>query len=157
MPIRRMYLLLGLLSALCLTLGLLGPVQAQSSSSLEVVDATVRVPLPGKNMTSAYLLLRNTSDKPMTLTGVTAAFAQRAEIHSHQMVEGMMRMRPVESVTVPAQGTLRFQSGGHHIMLFNLDRRPRTGDPLHLTLSFEGGVEVPVKAFAVSVFDRPHH
>lgn len=154
MPIRRVLFLLGfaLLGPV-----LLGPVQAQTSSAIEVVDATVRVPLPGKNLTSAYFLVRNTSDKPLTLTGVKAEFAQRAEIHSHQMVDGMMRMRPVESVAVPAQGTLRFQSGGHHVMLFDLDRRPRTGDPLHLTLIFEDGVEVPVKAFAVSVFDRPHH
>lgn len=154
MSIRRIFCLL---ASCVLALGLLLPVQAQKSVTIEVVDATVRVPLPGKNLTSAYFLLRNVSDKPMTLTGVEAAFAQRAEIHSHQMVDGMMRMRPVESVTVPAQGTLRFQSGGHHVMLFDLDRRPRTGDPLHLTLIFEGGVEVPVKAFAVSVFDRPHH
>lgn len=154
MPIRCVLLLLGF--ALWLP-GLLMSAQAQTPSSIEVIDATVRVPLPGKNLTSAYFLLRNTSDKPMTLTGVKAAFAQRAEVHSHQRVEGMMRMRPVESVIIPAQGTLRFQSGGHHVMLFELDRRPRTGDPLHLTLIFEGGLEVPVKAFAVSVFDRPHH
>ncbi len=154
MSIRWMF---RLLAPCFLTLGVLMPVQAQAPASIEVVDATVRVPLPGKNLTSAYFLLRNSSDKPMTLTGVKAAFAQRAEIHSHQMVDGMMRMRPVESVTVPAQGTLRFKSGGHHVMLFDLDRRPRTGDPLHLTLIFDGGVEVPVKAFAVSVFDRPHH
>lgn len=154
MPIRRM---LRLLAPCIFVLGLIAPVQAQKTTAIEVVDATVRVPLPGKNLTSAYFLLRNGSDEPITLTGVEAAFAQRAEVHSHQMVDGMMRMRPVESVTVPAQGTLRFQSGGHHVMLFELDRRPRTGDPLHLTLIFEGGVEVPVKAFAVSVFDRPHH
>lgn len=154
MPIRRVLLALGL--ALLIP-GVLLSTQAQTPPAIEVVDATVRVPLPGKNLTSAYFLLRNTSDKPLTLTGVKAAFAQRAEIHSHQMVDGMMRMRPVESATVPAQGTLRFKSGGHHVMLFDLDRRPRTGDPLHLTLIFEGGVEVPVKAFAVSVFDRPHH
>lgn len=126
------------------------------TDSVEVVDATVRVPLPGKSLTSAYFLLHNRGDQPRELVAAEADLAERAELHSHQTEDGMMKMRPVESVTVPAQGHVRFSSGGHHLMLFDLSRRPRTGDAIELVLIFADGHKETVTARAVSVYDRPH-
>ncbi len=148
-------MLRGLLLAFALSVA---PVWAEPpSSTVEVIDATVRVPLPGKNLTSAYFLLHNTGEEARSLVSISAEFAERAELHKHDTVDGMMRMRRVESVEIPAGGKVRFASGGYHVMLFELDRRPRTGDPLHLVLTFDDGSEQAVKAYAVSVFDRPHH
>ncbi len=148
-------MLRGILLALVLSVT---PVWAETpTSGVEVTDATVRVPLPGKNLTSAYFLLSNTGSQSRTLVSVTAEFAERAELHRHESVDGMMKMRQVESVEIPPGEQVRFASGGYHVMLFELDRRPRTGDPLHLVLRFDDGSEQAVKAYAVSVFDRPHH
>lgn len=127
------------------------------ASTVTVADATVRVPLPGKNLTSAYFLLHNTGQEARALVSVSAEFAARAELHSHDTVDGMMRMRQVQSVDIPAGGKVRFSSGGYHVMLFELERRPRTGDPLYLELTFDDGSKQAVKAYAVSVFDRPQH
>lgn len=127
------------------------------AATVSVSDATVRVPLPGKHLTSAHFLLHNTGSEARALVSVSADFAQRAELHEHRTEDGMMRMRLVEAVEIPAGGKVRFASGGYHVMLFELDRRPRTGDPLHLHLKFDDGSERTVKAYAVSVFDRPHH
>lgn len=154
----RIALVTGLLVALSL------PGWAQSTNSapraadvVEVVDPTVRVPLPGKDNTSAYFLLRNTSGEVQEVVGAQVAFAQRAEIHSHTTEDGMMRMRKEDSVPIPAGGELRFSSGGYHLMIFEIDRRPRTGDPMELVLEFADGSKKTVTASAVSVFDRPHH
>ncbi len=148
-------MLRGILLALVLSVT---PAWAESpASTVTVADATVRVPLPGKNLTSAYFLLHNTGEEARSLVSVSAEFAERAELHEHDTVDGMMRMRQVKSVEIPAGGQVRFSSGGYHVMLFELDRRPRTGDPLYLELTFDDGSKQAVKAYAVSVFDRPHH
>lgn len=128
-----------------------------AAEQVSVVDATVRVPIPGRNVTSAYFLMRNADSRAHELVGVEVDFAERAEIHSHSMEDGMMRMRKEDSVTIPAEGHLRFSSGGYHVMIFDLDSRPRTGDPLDLVLQFADGSKKSVGASAVSVFDRPHH
>lgn len=129
----------------------------EASDTVEVIDATVRVPIPGKDNTSAYFLLRNPGDREHVLVDVHVDFAERAELHSHETRDGMMRMRQVDSVTLAPGAEVRFQSGGYHVMLFKLNRRPRTGDPLDLILEFDDGSRQAVTAHAVSVFDRPHH
>lgn len=142
---------------LALALGV-APLSAEPPvATVTVTDATVRVPLPGKNLTSAYFLLHNTGEQARSLVSVSTEFAERAELHEHRTVDGMMRMRQVDAVEIPAGEKVRFASGGYHVMLFDLKRRPRTGDPLHLILTFDDGSEQAVKAYAVSVFDRPHH
>lgn len=154
----RIALVAGLLMALSFSVWAQSPAKAPTAEeSIEVVDPTVRVPLPGKDNTSAYFLLRNTGDQPHELVGAQVAFAQRAEIHNHTTEDGMMRMRKEDSVTIPAGGELRFSSGGYHLMIFDIDRRPRTGDPMELVLEFADGSKKAITASAVSVFDRPHH
>lgn len=146
-----------MLRAILLVLALgVAPVWAEAPT-VTVTDATVRVPLPGKDLTSAYFLLHNTGEEARSLVAVSAEFAERAELHEHRTEDGMMRMRQVDAVEIPAGEKVRFASGGYHVMLFGLERRPRTGDPLQLILTFDDGSEQTVKAYAVSVFDRPHH
>ncbi len=62
---------------------------------------------------------------------------------------GMMRMQPVEAVSVPAGGTVEFKPGGLHVMLMDLRRDLKPGDTFSLTLRFEKagalGVEVTVR------------
>lgn len=128
-----------------------------ASQDIVITEAEVQVPIPGKNLTSAYFLLRNKGQHPRHLVGVQADFADRAELHSHEMKDGMARMRRQDSVTIAPRSELRFKSGGHHVMLFDLSRRPRTGDRLELVLEFRDGSQARVNAQAVSVFDRPHH
>lgn len=128
-----------------------------ASQDIAVTEAQVQVPMPGKNLTSAYFLLRNKGEYPRQLVGIQADFAGRAELHSHEMRDGMARMRRQDSVTIAPKSELRFKSGGHHVMLFDLSRRPRTGDNLELVLEFQDGSQARVSAQAVSVFDRPHH
>jgi periplasmic copper chaperone A len=45
-----------------------------------------------------------------------------------------MRMRPVTSVEVPAQGRVRFQPGGLHVMLIDLTQPLKEGQRSPLTL-----------------------
>lgn len=52
-------------------------------------------------------------------------------------MSGAMKMRPVESVPLPAGGTVEFKPGGLHVMLLELKRDLKAGDAFAVTLKFE--------------------
>lgn len=131
-----------------------GPAVAKQ---IEVSEARVRVPMPGKEVTVAYFTLHNRRDAAEHLDGVSSPIAGRAELHQHREEEGMMRMRKVERVALPAHSQLAFEPGGYHVMLFDLQRQPQTGEEVELVLSFADGSQLSVSAEVESVFDRPHH
>ncbi len=150
-----------LLSALVALLGATS-LQAQQTApavakQIEVSEARVRVPLPGKELTVAYFTLHNRSDKVRHLDGVSSPIAGRAELHQHREEDGMMRMRKVERVALAANSQVAFAPGGYHVMLFDLRSDPQTGEEVELVLSFADGSQLSVSAKTESIFDRSHH
>lgn len=129
----------------------------QVTRGLDVEDPVVRVPMPGRNVTVAFFTLKNRTDSERKLVGVSSPIAARAELHSHRHEDGMMRMRKEAQVAIPAQGELKFQPGGYHVMLFELRREPQTGDQVELVLTFDDNSQLVLDASTQSVFDRPHH
>src|SRR5690625_1799936 len=91
-----------------------------------VSEARVRVPVPGQNLTAAYFHLHNQSDQERLLMAATSPIAARSELHNHTEVGGMMRMRRVDSVAIPARAHQRFKTGGYNVMLYELHRRRQT-------------------------------
>ena len=55
-------------------------------------------------------------------------------------------MAPVESITVPADGSVELAPGGYHIMMLQLAAPLVAGDDVPITLSFADGDEVQVIA-----------
>jgi periplasmic copper chaperone A len=101
-------------------------------------------------MSAAYFLLTNFEDQDDKLIGVASDVAQLVEIHeSYESDEGMMGMREVPEVDLPAQSTVRFEQGGLHIMLIQATRTLADGDTFELTLHFEHSdsqtIQVPIR------------
>jgi copper(I)-binding protein len=61
-------------------------------------------------------------------------------------VEGIMKMRRIDSVTIAAGASLALQSGATHLMLMGLRRPLRSGDAVELRLQFADGTERLVQA-----------
>lgn len=59
---------------------------------------------PGSPNTAAFMVLKNDADKPVTLTAAASPDAGRAELHTHLHENGVMKMRQVESIEIPARG-----------------------------------------------------
>jgi copper(I)-binding protein len=110
-----------------------GAAQAQP---VTVKDAWVRAPAPGQKVAGAYMDL--VSRTPLALTGVASAAAARAELHSTSMEGGVMRMRPVARIELPAGKAVRLAPGGLHIMLADLRQPLKPGDRVPLTLTVQG-------------------
>lgn len=124
---------------------------------VQVSDAFVRTPVPGRNITAGFFTLHNASQESVTLVAVHADFAGRAELHSHTHVDGMMRMRKEESIEIPAGETFRFAPGGYHVMLFDLQGALQSGDQVPLHLEFSDGKRLAVTAAVRSTFEHSHH
>jgi len=116
-------------------------------ASFTVGDLVVENPWARESVTrtgAAYLTVRNGGDEDDRLIGVSAEIADQAALHSSMMQDGVMRMRPVEAVEVPAGGEAVLEPGGVHIMLVGLKGRLEEGQSFALTLEFEKAGEVEV-------------
>lgn len=100
----------------------------------------------GKNG-AAFVTISNMGKTDDKLIDVLSDIARRTELHTHKMDGNVMRMRPVESIPVPAGGTVTLKPGGHHVMFMGLERKLTEGEAFPLTLIFEkaGKMQVSVK------------
>lgn len=94
-----------------------------ASSGIEVSNAMVKKPMPGRKMSAAFMDLKNTTDKDIKLVSASATWAGKIELHTHihDKKTGTMRMRQVKNILIPAGKTTQLKSGGLHLMLFRLN------------------------------------
>jgi len=116
---------------------------------IQIEDAWARPASEGR-MSAAYFLLTNFEAEPDTLLSVESDVALIVEVHeSYESEEGLMGMREVPDLYIPAQSSLRFQQGGLHIMLIQATRTLKDGDTFYLTLNFarsgQKTITVPVR------------
>lgn len=129
-----------------------GPKHKKHSIGVMVHDAYVRATPPGQPNAAAYLVLRNNAMHDIRLVSVKSDVAEVAEPHSHAMDAGMMKMRRVGHIDVPAGGETVLQPGGLHIMLMGLVKQLKPGEYVSLEFHFDNGqkqsMRVPVKMIA---------
>jgi copper(I)-binding protein len=123
--------------------------QMVDGEGVQIEGAWARPASEGR-MSAAYFLITNFEESDNALIGVESDVAQLVEVHeSYEREEGMMGMREVPEVTLPAQSTIRFEQGGLHIMLIQVTRTLADGDTFDLTLNFSNSesqtIEVPVR------------
>ena len=96
---------------------------------------------------AAYFRIENHGQVSDRLVSAQSPIAGRAEFHTHEMDGGMMKMRRVPSVEVPAQSEVTFEPGGLHVMLPGLKKPLVAGERFPLVLEFEkaGTIEVSVE------------
>ena len=118
-----------------------GPVAA--GGALTVEEARARILLPSRPG-AGWLTIRN-SGAADRLTGVESPAAERVELHTHIHEGGVMMMRRMEGLDVPAGGRVALEPGGDHLMLFGLKRGLKPGDTFPLTLLFEKAGRITVE------------
>lgn len=115
---------------------------------IELVGAPwVRLMPPTMSRTAAYLELRNTTKRDIEIVAGESPVAGVTELHEHiEDQQGVMRMRQVDSFTIPANGYLKVQPGSLHIMLVDLREPLEEGQPVPIELELEGIGSVHLKA-----------
>jgi periplasmic copper chaperone A len=140
----RNYLFIGLIALL---VNVFAVTPSIAGDVLRVTEVWSRATPPLAEVGAAYFIVENPNNSPDTLIEVASPVAERVEMHTHVMTDGMMMMRQLDSVEVPAGGNLEFKPGGNHVMLIGLERPLVAGERFPLTLRFKeaGDVELIVE------------
>jgi periplasmic copper chaperone A len=79
------------------------------------------------------------------LISASADVGKSVELHSHVDDKGVMRMRKVDAIDVPAGATTELKPGGFHVMFIGLKRPLKQDTRFPVTLKFEKAGEVKVE------------
>lgn len=103
-------------------------------------------PVAVKN-SAAFMTFENkgAADK---LVSVTGDVAKEIQIHSVVKESGVMKMREIKSLDIPANGYVELKPSGFHIMLIGLKDEMKDGTKFPLKLTFEKAGEVTVNVIA---------
>ncbi len=143
MPFRKLLLLSGLAFSL---------IANAATDTIAITQAWARATAPGQDVGAAYMVLQSPVDA--TLLEVSSPAADSIEIHKMSMDHGIMKMRMLESLPLPAGKWVKLEPGGFHLMLFDLKTPLKAGMQLSLTMKFKEKsgkpytrqIQVPVRA-----------
>jgi copper(I)-binding protein len=133
--------------------------------SLRIEQPWARATPTGAKVAGGYLRVTNEGTTPDRLVGGTFPLAGRVEIHEMSLIDGIMRMRPLESGLGIAPGqSVELKPGGYHVMFMDLREGLKAGQTVSGTLVFEkaGKVDVtftvaPIGAQAPGAGGHGHH
>jgi hypothetical protein len=116
------------------------------AGSIHIRDPFSRALPPISKNGAVYLTLTNHGHLLDQLVGAATPIAEHAEIHTHRMEDGMVKMRKVDEFELPPHEEVVFAPGGNHIMLIGLSQTLKEGKhfPLMLHLKEAGHVLVKV-------------
>jgi periplasmic copper chaperone A len=116
-------------------------------AELKVNDAVVKLSPVDANPSALYFTVHGgTGD--VELLRVTSRSVIRAEMHDtvSDPKTGMLTMKPIERVRVPAKGKVEFRRGGKHVMLFGINRPARQMEEMDVEFVFSSGDRILVTA-----------
>jgi copper(I)-binding protein len=111
-----------------------------------VSDAWVRAVPPGAGMTAGYLTVHNPTDQEIQVITVESDDFGSVELHATVTEDGVARMRREEAVAVPPGGSVAFEPGGRHLMMFEPARPLAEGDVVDLTVILSDGTRLVTQA-----------
>jgi copper(I)-binding protein len=119
--------------------------------SLSIDHAFARATPPGAKTGGAFFVVENTGTTSDRLIRVASSAAGGAELHEMAMDGGVMKMRAIAAMDVPAGGRLELKPGGYHVMMIDLKQPLKAGDKVPLTLTFEraGSIDIAVDVEAM--------
>ena len=130
------------MNTLLRTLTLLAAIGSASAwAQVKVDNAWARATVQGQKATGAFMKL--TAPQAAQLVAVSTPVAGVAEIHEMKMDGGVMKMRAVPALDLPANQSVELKPGSYHLMLMDLKAPLAKDASVSLTLTFKDakGVE----------------
>jgi copper(I)-binding protein/cytochrome oxidase Cu insertion factor (SCO1/SenC/PrrC family)/cytochrome c2 len=110
-----------------------------SGDVVAIMNSWVREAHAAATVNAGYMTLVNASSEEVTLVKVESAAYENIEVHEMVVVDGLMEMREVTGMTIPANGQINFEPGGKHLMLMGPKEHLKTGQKVDMTLVFKSG------------------
>lgn len=135
-------------SAIALVVAFALPAAAQDAkpkaAGVAVSTPWARATPGGAKVGAAFLEMSAPAGAADTLKAAKSPVAGVVELHTHTQSNGVMQMRRVDDIPVPAGSKVVMKPGGFHIMLMDLKKPLKEGEAIDLTLVFEKAGEVKV-------------
>jgi hypothetical protein len=123
---------------------------AAVTEQVQVTDGYVREVPAGQQISAAFMTVHNDDMSDHKIVSASSPAAKTVELHTHTHENGMMKMRQVPDIALPAGGDTFLKPGGLHIMLIGLTQELKKDVPVSVTIKFEDGSEktlsLPVKS-----------
>jgi copper(I)-binding protein len=131
-----------------------------AADPVKISQPWIRATVPGQSVAGAYMEL--TSNAPAALVAADSPVARKTEPHAMTLDAGVMKMRAVERIELPANETVSLKPGGYHLMLVDIKRELKVGDRVPLTLIVQDRngmrsamqIDAEVRAAAVGTMDH---
>jgi copper(I)-binding protein len=118
------------------------------AADITVDDAYARSSAMSAKTGAAFMMIRNTGETDDRLIGAASPAAKLVQLHTHKQDDnGVMKMMHVEDgFALPANGMIKMQRGGNHVMFMGLNDPFEQGKMIPVTLTFEkaGDIEIDV-------------
>ncbi|MGN6277508.1 MAG: copper chaperone PCu(A)C [Sphingomonas sp.] len=108
----------------------------------------VRLPVVAGRPAAAYFTLHG-GKAGAILIQVSSPDAKSAQMHESMEMNGVSSMAPLTQVAAPAGGSIKFEPGGKHVMLFGLAPAIHPGGPVRLHFTFANGQSLDYAAKAI--------
>ncbi|MBL1421089.1 MAG: copper chaperone PCu(A)C [Alphaproteobacteria bacterium] len=126
---------------------------ALAMDKIVITDSWLWVP-PNK-VAGAFFEIKNNTDKTLNIVSATTKGAKKIELHNHIMADGIMKMRQVKAIEVPANGSTSFNPHGFHLMMYRLDKDMfAAGNMVEVNFTFDDQSTASAK-FHVMPFGQP--
>lgn len=110
---------------------------AIDKGGIEVSGGWIRATAPGQDQGGADLSI--ISKQSATLVGASSPVCKMVQLHTMTNENGMMRMREVKAIKIPAGKRVNLRESGYHLMLVGLKAPLKEGETVPLILSFKVG------------------
>jgi len=120
-----------LLASLALSTPLLA-----AAGPIEVREAYAHATSTAQPVGAGFLTVANSGGADRLL-GVSCSCSQSTELHAMSMDGGVMKMRKLDAIDVPAKGSVVLEPGGLHLMLIGLKAPLAEGQSVPLELRFD--------------------
>ncbi len=117
---------------------------ACGDQGIQINDPWIREAPPNVSVLAAYMIIKNPSSQPRTLSAVISAAFEHVEIHQTKIQDGMMQMEHQPELIIAAKSQVDLKPGSYHLMLMGRKKPLVAGDEIELTLKFVNGEEIPI-------------
>lgn len=123
-----------------------------AEANVTITDPWCRPAAAGAGAVGCYVTLQATTDD--RLVAVATPAAERGEIHTMSMDDGVMRMRQLtDGLALSAGETVALKPGAEHLMLMSPTAAFDEGGEVSLTLTFESA---PAQTVTAQIRSAPH-
>ena len=123
---------------------------------ISVTNAYARAVPPGQANSAAFMQIHNKDTKAHALVKAESSVSEVVELHTHLNEGGVMKMRRVEKIDLPAGKSVALKPGSFHIMLINLKKPLKINETVDLALTFEDGSTLKMTAPIQAVMAPMH-